>query len=534
MDETYMNHDDQSGENPEELNQANPESAGMSQDVQGSESSQPIFGQDGAYSGAGTGRRESPYADSPYVMYHETQRQTDNQTYDWVRSAPVEPAAPKKSREKKTRHGWKPAGIVAAALCCALLGGIGGGALMLNYSNNRMAQQTEALQSQLDALKRSQNSASTAINSGTNASGSTVSTGSTLTFSQVYEQNVNSVVAISNESTSTNIFGQPSTSASSGSGFVISEDGYILTNYHVVKGATSLTVMTYDGTEYSAVCKGYDSSSDVALLKVEASGLDAVVIGDSDALQVGEAVAAIGNPLGELTSSLTAGYVSALDRMINTDGTVLNMLQTDAAINPGNSGGPLFNMKGEVIGITTAKYSGSTSSGASIEGIGFAIPINDVMSLVNDLMEYGYAKNRPYLGVTLREMDASVGAMYNLPVGPQVQEVTDGSCAQKAGVQAGDIIIGLGDTKIESYSELAAALKNFSAGDTVKLTVYRSGREVELQVVLDERPQTTDSSDSNQQTQPQQGQESGGQSGQESQGSDSWEDMMRRFFGFGG
>lgn len=163
-------------------------------------------------------------------------------------------------------------------------------------------------------------------------------------------------------------------------------------------------------------------------------------IGNSDDLEVGDQVAAIGNPLGELTSTQTVGYVSAKDRSVNTDGTIINMLQTDAAINSGNSGGPLFNMNGEVVGITTAKYSGSTSSGASIEGIGFAIPINDVMKLVDDLMEYGYITGQAYLGVTInsKDLDASTAAAYGLPVGARVESVTEGSCAQKAGLQAGD------------------------------------------------------------------------------------------------
>lgn len=224
-----------------------------------------------------------------------------------------------------------------------------------------------SFQSQLDDLANAQN----AIQHG-NGSGATVDTVSNpgaLTPAQVYAQNVQSVVAITNQGVKNGTFGQESFTGT-GSGFILTADGYVLTNHHVIDGAQTITVTLYDGTEYTARLVGSDSISDVALLKIEAENLPAVTIGDSDGLDVGDQVAAIGNPLGELTSTQTVGYVSAKDRSVNTDGTILNMLQTDAAINSGNSGGPLFNMNGEVVGITTAKYSGSTSSGASIEGIG--------------------------------------------------------------------------------------------------------------------------------------------------------------------
>ena len=174
------------------------------------------------------------------------------------------------------------------------------------------------------------------------------------------------------------------------------------------------------------------------------------------------------------------------------------MIQTDAAINSGNSGGPLFNMQGEVVGITTAKYSGSTSSGASIEGIGFAIPIDDVMDLVDDLMEYGYVTNQAYLGVYLEEMDANVAQAYGLPSGPRVQSVVEGSCAETAGIQAGDIIIGLGDQEVSSYSDLTYALRNFKAGDTTTIQVYRSGQELTLNITLDEKTVENDPSQTEQ------------------------------------
>ena len=199
----------------------------------------------------------------------------------------------------------------------------------------------------------------------------------------------------------------------------------------------------------------------------------------------------MGNPLGELTSTLTVGYISAKDRTINTDGTYnINMMQTDAAINSGNSGGPLFNMKGEVIGITTAKYSGSSGSGASIEGIGFAIPVDDVKGILVDLREYGYVKGA-YLGVSVISMDPAVAEAYGLPSGSKVSLVESGSCAEKAGIQVGDIIIGMGGQEVAGNSDLLAILRKFAPGNTTTITVFRGGQEIELSITLDEKPRET-------------------------------------------
>lgn len=311
----------------------------------------------------------------------------------------------------------------------------------------------------------------------------------TLTPSQVYQMNVGAVCGIATEVT-TNIWGQTATNSCTGSGFVLTADGYIVTNNHVVADADAGTIIVrlYSGEEYPAAVIGTDSMNDVALLKIDAEGLQTVTVGDSDAIEVGETVEAIGNPLGELTFTMTAGYISALDREINTDGAPINMLQTDAAINAGNSGGPLFDMNGNVIGITTAKYSGSTASGASIEGIGFAIPINDVLHVVYDLQRYGRVTGRAYLGVTVQELDATVAATYNLPSGPQIVTVEPGSCAETAGMQPSDIIVEFDGREIGSYTDLASALSKRRAGDTVTMKIYRAGARLELTLTLDERP----------------------------------------------
>ncbi len=311
----------------------------------------------------------------------------------------------------------------------------------------------------------------------------------TLTPSQVYQMNVGAVCGIATEVT-TNVWGQTATNSCTGSGFVLTADGYIVTNNHVVADADDGTIVVrlYSGAEYPAAVVGTDSMNDVALLKIDAADLQTVTVGDSDAIEVGETVEAIGNPLGELTFTMTAGYISALDREINTDGAPINMLQTDAAINAGNSGGPLFDMNGNVIGITTAKYSGSTASGASIEGIGFAIPINDVLRVVYDLQQYGRVVGRAYLGVTVQELDATVAATYNLPCGPQIVTVEPGSCAEKAGMQPSDIIIEFDGREIGSYTDLASALSKRRAGDTVTMKIYRAGARLDLTLTLDERP----------------------------------------------
>ena len=376
----------------------------------------------------------------------------------------------------KNRVGLK---IASLALVCALLGGLVGGGTAYLVGNHSGSDTTEVNVS---------NRKPTEIQL------KTVDGKTTMTDAELYAANVNSVVSINITATSDpNFFGQTTQTAGAGSGFILTADGYVLTNHHVIDGAQSITVTLSDGTEYTAQLVGSDSVSDVALLKIDGQDLPAVSIGNSDDLEVGDQVAAIGNPLGELTSTQTVGYVSAKDRSVNTDGTIINMLQTDAAINSGNSGGPLFNMNGEVVGITTAKYSGSTSSGASIEGIGFAIPINDVMKLVDDLMEYGYITGQAYLGVTInsKDLDASTAAAYGLPVGARVESVTEGSCAQKAGLQAGDIITALGDQKVSGYSDLVYALRNFSAGDATTVSVYRAGQELTLQITFDEKTADT-------------------------------------------
>ena len=441
---------------------------------------------DGTYSGLGVGRKERVGENSYRFRSPNTEPSPTYVRPQWTPPQPPQPeTAPQQAKKKKGRGK----AILAASLIAAIIGGLGGGALAGYYVNNRWEQRTETLTSRYeaqleDAVERMEAAVEQASSPTVPVTQVTISPSTGMTPSQVYQDNVDAVVYIENHGvTVTNYYGheQESEFVGSGSGFVISGDGYILTNYHVVADYKTLTVTMPSGEKYGATLVGYDSYNDVALLKVEANGLPCVAIGDSDAANVGDQVVAIGNPLGELTSTLTAGYVSAKDRQVNTDGTIINMIQTDAAINSGNSGGPLFNMNGEVIGITSAKYSGYSSSGATIEGIGFAIPINDVMNMLEDLKEYGYLRGQASLGVIVQNANSGV----------RVSSVVEGSCAETAGIEAGDIITKLGEDFVGNYTQLAQVLRKYEAGDSTTVTVLRNGHTVELTITFDEKQNTT-------------------------------------------
>jgi len=430
---------------------------------------------DTGYRGMGTGRKESPYADSPYEMPHRTQPQ-------------VSPERPVKSRKKASKKIWKRI-LAAAAAVVLVIGSCSVTALLVNASwEDRMGAMQESFDRQILDLKQ-QIGQLTPENTGNSVSGTPVAEGG-LSVSQVYSRNVSSVVMIESTVVSS-FYGQSTSGISSGSGFILSENGYVVTNFHVVEGASSVKVKLHDGSSYPAQLVGYDSTNDVAVLKIEAQGLQAVELGSSSDLIVGDQVVAIGNPLGELTSTLTVGFVSAKERSVSTDGSIINMIQTDAAINSGNSGGPLFNMKGQVVGITTAKYSGASSSGATIEGIGFAIPMDDVLGGIEQLIQYGYIKSA-YLGVMVQNMDTTTADIYGLPVGAYVVSVEEGYCAQKAGLQAKDIIIAVGDLEVKNLTDLTRAMRSYEPGQTALVKVYRAGQVLTFQITLDERPASAD------------------------------------------
>ena len=414
------------------------------------------------------------------------------------------PVGPEQPPRKK--GGWRKA--IALVLVCALVGGgagAGGAALYTSRANSggtTVVQEMERPQVQ------------TVVNS---------KGGQAMTPAELYAANLASCVGITVSTTSVNIFGQTSTSAASGSGFVLTQDGYIVTNYHVIEDAAKDSSVTVEvafanGDKYPAKLVGGEQDNDVAVLKIEAAGLTPVTLGDSGKLVVGEPVYAIGNPLGELTYTLTDGIVSALDRLITTSSTnvngrtesvTLNVLQTNCAINPGNSGGPLFDQYGSVVGIVSAKYTQSTS-GVSAEGLGFALPINDVKEIIADLIEHGYVTGKPYMGVQVDSV-SSEAQRYGILAGAAVSYVADGSCAQKAGLQVNDVITAIDDTAIDSPSALTAALSTgYKAGDTATLTVIRSQKELKLTITFDEKNAQTEA---NNPQQTQQSQQQQGQSG---------------------
>ena len=371
--------------------------------------------------------------------------------------------------DKKKKRVWPK--ITALCLVCALLGG-GTGAGVMAALNGGVKGSTTVYQGS---------------HAPTVVSVSNVTTKEPLTAAQIYATYVGSTVGITTE-IDTNVFGQVVQTAASGSGFVISQDGYIVTNYHVIEDASRITVTFVDGKSYDATLVGGDEENDIAVLKIDATGLTPVVIGSSDNLVVGDQVYAIGNPLGELTFSLTGGYVSALNRNVTmSDGRRMNYIQTDTAINNGNSGGALFDQYGQVVGIVSAKLSnnGDTSQ-AAVEGIGFAIPIDNVWNMITDIMEYGYITGKPYMG-TISTNVSGEAQRYGVPAGAYVMGVVDNSCAAKAGLQEGDIITKLDDTDITSSDDLQNALSEYRAGDTATLTVSRSGQTQTLTITFDER-----------------------------------------------
>ncbi len=313
-----------------------------------------------------------------------------------------------------------------------------------------------------------------------------VNTGKIMTPAEVYAANVNATVGISTSITTTNYWGYPTTSAVSGSGFILTSDGYIATNYHVVENGSSIKVTLFNGQEYDANLMGYNESKDIAVLKVNATGLPCVVLGDSDQVLVGEQIMAIGNPLGELTFSLSVGVVSAVNReVLFAEGAKMKLIQTDCAINSGNSGGAMFNAYGEVVGIATGKYSGETGSGTYIDNIGFAVPINDIKAMVKQVIEKGYA-SRAYLGITFTDVDERM-QLYGVPKGASISSVDKGSPAQMGGLKAYDVITAFNGEKVENKEDLVAAVDACTPEQKVMVSIYRSGEIMELEITLGEK-----------------------------------------------
>ena len=434
-------------------------------------------------------RHEEQGYNNPENLYHFNYNEQHNEQHN----TPLDPGWAEAPAAKKPSF-WQKTGVKVTALllACAVVGGAAGyGGAALSSSGKTTIRQSNRTASEITVKQ---------------VSGQTL-----MSPAEVYASTVNSVVSINCSSVSTNIFGQSVQSASSGSGFIITQDGYIVTNHHVVSGASSVTVTLYDGTEYPATVVGSDSDYDVAVLKINATDLQPVTLGNSSSVNVGDSVLAIGNPLGELTFSMSQGIVSCCDRAINVDGTPFNMIQVDASINPGNSGGPLMNLYGEVVGIVSAKY--SSYSDTTVEGLGFAIPIGDVQAIITDIMENGQVTDKPSFGITAGTMTEQMAAQYQIEQksGAFVYSVNKGGAGEKAGLRMGDVITKVDSTDIASMEDLTAAKKGHKAGDTVTVTYFRDGSSHTTSLTFDVKADDT-VQDSQQNQQNQQDQQNGGNS----------------------
>lgn len=375
---------------------------------------------------------------------------------------------PSDQQPKKKRPGTKKAlAAVALVLVCALAGvggGVLGAALMRSTSGPVVY---KAVQSD-----------------GSTSASTTAASGDALTIAQIAEKVKPSVVEVTTSSVQTNgIFAQYVTEGA-GSGVIISEDGYILTNNHVIEGQSSIKVTTSDGQEYDATVVGTDDKTDIAVLKIEASGLTPAVIGDSDSLVVGETAVAVGNPLGELGGTVTDGIISALDREVTVEGKNMTLLQTSAAVSPGNSGGGLFNEKGELVGIVNAK-----SGGDNVEGIGFAVPINTAMEVAEQLIANGYVSGRPAMGIqviAITDLQTAMQAGVS-QLGVYVQSVDPGSAAEQAGLQVGDLFVSVDGTAVSTTSDVTAVLDEHQVGDVIEVQVVRDKQVLSLNVTLQEK-----------------------------------------------
>ena len=447
-------------------------------------------------------------------MYTDNERNSYEPSYgyrpDYSEPLPTPEAGQSQAPKKQPRRG-RAKRIVAGVLCAAVLigGSFGAGWLIKGGILDKKAETSIMLS------ERERPEVST-VN---------VTGGEKLTYTEIYNANVDSCVSINASATGYNFFMQPVKTASSGSGFIITEDGYIVTNYHVIENSTDVEVTLDSGVTYTAQVVGGDESYDIAVLKVDPGEdkLQPVVLGTSSSLQVGDEIVAIGNPLGELTFSMSEGIVSCVNREINVDGTPFNMIQITAAINEGNSGGPLFNIYGEVVGIVSAKYS-SSSSGNSVEGLGFAIPMDDVRSMIKDIMENGQVTTRPYLGIS---------AYYNsqpqvsgVSAGVYVESVEAGGPAEKAGLQAGDVITMIGSSIITNRDDISSLSKTYKAGDTVTITYVRDGQVATTELTFGSTTEASTTS-SETTTQP----ENGDGSGEYPYYGGSMDDFFERYFG---
>ena len=429
-------------------------------------------------SGMNTANQYTAPQPEPETAY--TAPQTDNGAGG--ATPPVHPVQPQDAQppKKKKKFNGKRVARSAVALVLAAAMGFAGGFVGAKFGGSgKVVIQQVAPSSTADSASGSDSSITAASSSG-----------SSLTTEQVADLVSPSVVVITTEQvvySQWSWYGQNQVESGAGSGVIISSDGYILTCAHVVDGASTITV-TIGDKDYTATLVGEDTTSDIAVIKIDADGLTPATVGNSDSLKVGQSVMAVGNPLGELGGTVTGGMISALNRSVTIQGSssvnTMSLIQMDASVSPGNSGGGLFNMNGELVGIVNAK-----SSSSDAEGLGFAIPINDAIKVAQDLLENGYVTGRPYLGITyLAVTDAQTASQLGVNAyGVYVVEVVKGGPAEKAGLQAGDRIVSVDGTEIASKDDLGTLMQKHAAGDTLSITIARDGQMQTVNVTLGEK-----------------------------------------------
>lgn len=456
---------------PNEFNENNPQeedNQGISKEVQ----EEPNFIMQDA---ASDQVEEDAPNDSPLPHSKETQTQETQATsvHDAAADETLTASTMKKPKEPFTKRYRTPLMLAG----CLLVGGVGGfgGTTLANATGNGNSQ-TVLYQS----VERTDENGNAVTN---------------MSVKDIVANTANSVVEITTESATMDSYFQQMVTTGAGSGVIISKDGYIVTNNHVVEGANKITVRTKDGTEYAAKLIGTDAATDLAVIKIEASDLAAAILGTSSSLSVGDEAIAIGNPLGELGGTVTRGIISALDREITIDGQSMTLLQTDTAINKGNSGGGLFNSNGELIGIVNAK-----SSGTSVEGLGFAIPIDTAKPVIESLISNGYVSGRPQLGVSMVNITSEQSAFQAgvNELGVYIAKVTNGSAADEAGLQVKDRVISVDGTEVSSSSEIAKIVNSKSVGDTLTLVVERDGKQITITATLKEAQQDQNQNSQNQ------------------------------------
>lgn len=429
-------------------------------------------------SGMNTANQYNDPQPEPETAY--TAPQTDNGAGG--ATPPVHPVQPQDAQppKKKKKFNGKRVARSAVALVLAAAMGFAGGFVGAKFGGSgKVVIQQVAPSSTADNASGSDSSITAASSSG-----------SSLTTEQVADLVSPSVVVITTEQvvySQWSWYGQNQVESGAGSGVIISSDGYILTCAHVVDGASTITV-TIGDKDYTATLVGEDTTSDIAVIKIDADGLTPATVGNSDSLKVGQSVMAVGNPLGELGGTVTGGMISALNRSVTIQGSssvnTMSLIQMDASVSPGNSGGGLFNMNGELVGIVNAK-----SSSSDAEGLGFAIPINDAIKVAQELLENGYVTGRPYLGITyLAVTDAQTASQLGVNAyGVYVVEVVKGGPAEKAGLQAGDRIVSVDGTEIASKDDLGTLMQKHAAGDTLSITIAREGQMQTVNVTLGEK-----------------------------------------------